>query len=47
MNKLLKATLVASSVALSSMTVAQDVIGYITKSATNSGWQMIKHLKWV
>ena len=41
MNKLLKATLVASSVALSSMTVAQDVIGYITKSATNSGWQMI------
>jgi len=41
MNNLLKATLVASSVALSSMTVAQDVIGYITKSATNSGWQMI------
>ena len=30
MKKLLKATLVASSVALSSMTVAQDVIGYIT-----------------
>ena len=40
-----KITVAALSFALTTMSMgsvfAQDVIGYITKSATNAGWMMI------